>query len=418
MAGRRLLLLLISALALASCGPMGARKAPPPAQDQYYSAERPLPMPTEAAQQSPAPKPGTPKMPEMEGDILIGMLAPLSGPQAAIGQQLRDAALMGLYDKQKTLSRVQMTRNPQLIIRDSGTNPKQLKQATLELLDAGAQVILGPLMAEDVRVAGKITTERQVPLIAFSNNEDVARPGVYVFGFNPAQQIRRVADYALRQQVQHYAALAPQNDYGRKVVQDLSSQVSAKGFSLQPVEFFTDGEMPQPEALTRVIRTVADWGEKRKAILLPMTGKPLAKTTYEIMATKNIRPEYIKLLGTGLWDDPEITAIPALQGAWFATSDPKQTLRFAEKFQTTYGKEPARLASLAYDAVALVTTLALENGATAFLPETMTDREGFAGPANGIFRLLPDGKVERALAVVEIGNGSFRIIEPAPSRFR
>jgi len=136
------------------------------------------------------------------------------------------------------------------------------------------------------------------------------------------------------------------------------------------------------------------------------------------MTSQNINPGYLKLLGTGLWDDPQITALPTLQGAWFATSDPNQTKRFNEKFRSTYNHEPMRLASLAYDAVALVTTLALENGDKAFNVKTMTSQQGFIGPVNGVFRLSADGKAERALAVVEISNGGFRVVDPAPTRFR
>jgi hypothetical protein len=135
------------------------------------------------------------------------------------------------------------------------------------------------------------------------------------------------------------------------------------------------------------------------------------------MTHKKIGAPFIKLLGTGLWDDPQLMAIPALQGAWFATSNPTHAESFSKNFNQTYGYLPVRLASLGYDAVALVTTLALDEGNEAFTEKTLTDREGFVGPANGSFRLLPDGRVERALAIIEITSGKGRIIDPVPTRF-
>ena len=45
-----------------------------------------------------------------------------------------------------------------------------------------------------------------------------------------------------------------------------------------------------------------------------------------------------------------------------------------------------------------------------------TDPQGFQGAA-GIFRLLPNGLAEHGLAVVEIGAGGLRVLDPPPPRF-
>jgi hypothetical protein len=36
---------------------------------------------------------------------------------------------------------------------------------------------------------------------------------------------------------------------------------------------------------------------------------------------------------------------------------------------------------------------------------------------DGIFRLLPDGSIERALAVLEVRRNAFRTVSPAPETF-
>jgi hypothetical protein len=46
----------------------------------------------------------------------------------------------------------------------------------------------------------------------------------------------------------------------------------------------------------------------------------------------------------------------------------------------------------------------------------ITDPEGFAG-VNGIFRLRSDGRIDRALAVMEVTADGFRVLDPAPRRF-
>jgi branched-chain amino acid transport system substrate-binding protein len=47
---------------------------------------------------------------------------------------------------------------------------------------------------------------------------------------------------------------------------------------------------------------------------------------------------------------------------------------------------------------------------------TLTNPEGFTG-ATGLFRLRPDGLAEHGLAILEVGQGTARMIEPPPTSF-
>ena len=52
-----------------------------------------------------------------------------------------------------------------------------------------------------------------------------------------------------------------------------------------------------------------------------------------------------------------------------------------------------------------------------FSPAALTNPSGFAG-VDGIFRLRPDGLVERGLAVLEMHRGGNVVIDPAPESFQ
>ena len=54
--------------------------------------------------------------------------------------------------------------------------------------------------------------------------------------------------------------------------------------------------------------------------------------------------------------------------------------------------------------------------ATPYTPEALTSPNGFVG-MDGIFRLLPDGRTERGLAVLEIRPDGIVAIDPAPQSF-
>ncbi len=61
--------------------------------------------------------------------------------------------------------------------------------------------------------------------------------------------------------------------------------------------------------------------------------------------------------------------------------------------------------------------LAKTDGAPDFSAAALTNSSGFAG-LNGIFRLLPDGIVERGLAVLEVHRAGATVIDAAPTTFQ
>ena len=104
-----------------------------------------------------------------------------------------------------------------------------------------------------------------------------------------------------------------------------------------------------------------------------------------------------------------------LDGAWFASSPPELTQQFETRFHTTYTYQPPRIASLAYDAVALAVVVATSG--KSYDAATLTDRSGFVGPANGLFRLNAGSVADRGLAIIEIHGTTLRVIGPAQPGF-
>ncbi|MDP7546405.1 MAG: penicillin-binding protein activator, partial [Alphaproteobacteria bacterium] len=103
-------------------------------------------------------------------------------------------------------------------------------------------------------------------------------------------------------------------------------------------------------------------------------------------------------------------------GGWFAGADRTAAANFRNHYRAVFGHRPPRLASLAYDAMALAAILAQEAGGPDFSARAITDPDGFAG-SDGIFRFGPDGVAERGMAVLEIRRDSFRVRQKAPTTF-
>jgi branched-chain amino acid transport system substrate-binding protein len=122
------------------------------------------------------------------------------------------------------------------------------------------------------------------------------------------------------------------------------------------------------------------------------------------------------LLGTGLWDDPQIFSDAALQGAWFAAPETTGYRTFAARYRARYGRDPVRTATLAYDAVSLVAALVKTQGPQRFSDQVLTNTSGFSG-IDGVFRFRADGTNERGLAVLRVASGGGQPVSPAPRAF-
>jgi len=126
----------------------------------------------------------------------------------------------------------------------------------------------------------------------------------------------------------------------------------------------------------------------------------------------------VKFLGTGLWDDPSVGREPLVAGGWFAAPEPEADGAFNSRFKSVFGSSPPELATLAYDAISLVSLLSSGPAYHRFTRDALTDPNGFAG-VDGIFRLNLDGTVERGLAVLAVQpGGTFKVVDPAPHTFQ
>ncbi len=104
------------------------------------------------------------------------------------------------------------------------------------------------------------------------------------------------------------------------------------------------------------------------------------------LATAGFDNHRLKLLGTGLWDEPDLGQHAAfLVGGWYAASDPAARRGFMAAYARAYGQEPPRLATLSYDATALAAVLARRG--VPFDRAALTNPNGQAGRRWYHFRL-------------------------------
>lgn len=327
----------------------------------------------------------------------VAVIVPLTGPDGPVGTSIANAANLALLDTGEKSLRITVYNS---------AGPGGAAAATQRAIAEGSRLILGPLLAEDVRAAAPAARTANVPVIAFSNDEGVAGNGVYILGFTPDQSIGRIVSYSREKGTNSFAALVPTGLYGQRAAQALLGAVRKSGGRVAAIESYDRSKA----SITAAARRLNAKGAV-DAVLLGDSSR-MAAIGAPVLTAGSRR------LGTELWGtDRTIGTNASLRGGWFAAAPDAQFDKLVVRYRARYGKTPYRLASLGYDAVLLAVRSARNWPIGRLFPaKSLIDKEGFAG-VDGNFRFNRDGIAERLLEVRQVTPAGSVVISPAATAF-
>lgn len=345
------------------------------------------------------PPPPTGTLPTDTQRNRVALLVPLSGANAGVGESIANAANMAVLDTGGKTIRVTMY--------DTAGGAAAAAQ---KAISEGNRLILGPLLADDVRAVAPVARGARIPVISFSNDAGVAGNGVYVMGFAPAQSIDRVVRFARSKGVTKFAGLIPSGLYGQRASTAFLRSVEDAGGQVVSLQTFDRSATSMSAAVTRLSNTSA-----YEAVLIADSARAAVQFAPMVRAKGGAGA---RMLGTELWNaEGALGTNPALRGAWFASVSDGVYNQLSVKYRTRFGKGAYRIASLGYDSVLLVTRIGSDWAFGAPFPTArLGDAGGFTG-IDGAFRFGRDGVAERALEVQQAGTGGFTVVDAAPRGF-
>ena len=384
-----------------------------------------------------------PSLTNEEEAIKIAVLLPLTGQHKNIGNDLLRAAYMALFDHGN--------KNLHLLPYDTKGSPTGARNAALAATGEGAHIILGPLFSTSVSAVRPIAAANNINVLTFSTDDTVSGDGVYLMGLTAEQQVTRIMEFSYRQGLARFAVLAPQSLYGDAVIRNIQQTSEKLGLEIDKILRYPSNLAPGSEELQLIAKEIANYDARRwqlkqqikklealsdpkskaqlkrlskrdtlgqvsfDALIIPEGGQRLLELA-PLLSYYDVDPTEVQFIGTGLWADKQLTTEPALVGGWFAAPEPEKSQQFQSRFRKTYGYNPPRIASLAYDAAALAGLLALDSRLDKFSRTALENTIGFAG-YNGAFRFLTTGIAQRGLAVMQVGQHELELLEAAPESF-
>ncbi len=375
----------LTALALAGCGPVGTGNRSPVVEAPVNPAV--VGAPTGDTFGS--------------GPKRIALILPLTqqGGPSAVGQSLRNAAELAVSELGQNAITV--------LVKDDQSSPEGARAAAEAAVAEGAEAIIGPLYAGNVREVGRVARTSGRPVIAFSTDTSTASRGVYLLSFLVEGYVDRVVQFAASRGKKSFAALVPESEYGNVALAQFQSAAAAAGVRVQAIERYSRG------GVTPAAQKIGAIAGQIDALFIPEQADQMAAVSQALVAA-GIDPSRVQVLGTGLWNDSRVLRLPALQGAWFPAPENGGFNNFASKYRAKFNSDPTRISTLSYDAMSLVAALSQLQGGLS--EQTLTNSSGFNG-ADGLFRFRADGLNDRGMSVLQIRNGTTSVVSPAPKSF-
>jgi len=164
----------------------------------------------------------------------IALLLPLQGSLGQSGQAVRDGFLSAYYDS-FAKTHIEQT------ISFYDTSQKNIATVYQQAVAEGANVIIGPLMKDNVQTltrSGRLT----IPTLAL-NYTDVSfgslPANLYQFGLSPLDEAQQIADKAASATHSRAIIIAPQNDWGHRSVKTLVARWQLLGKTVVDTYYFT-----------------------------------------------------------------------------------------------------------------------------------------------------------------------------------
>lgn len=194
----------------------------------------------------------------------VALIVPLSGPQRSLGEAVRDGFIAG------QLATADSRDQPEILIfdeLDAGQDPFQAALA------AQADAIVGPLLKDSIPRAAAATAG--IAVLALNTVE----PGIPVpssmqqYALSPEDEARSAAGRAAAENRLRAVALAPDSDWGKRVLGAFAAEMERLGGSVVAFSYYNPAATDHTALLERLL--LVDESRGRHRALMKRLGTPL-----------------------------------------------------------------------------------------------------------------------------------------------
>ncbi len=358
-----------------------------------------------------------------ENKVKIGLLVPLTGDNADIGNQIVKATRLALKDIN--------SKKIEIFPKDTQSNPNKTLQSANELNELGINLVIGPVFYENLLYLDKAKNQT---FLSFTNKTLDLPKNVISTGINSTSQLNTIKKFIKQNEIKKTIFLTPNLNYDLEIKNGIKES-KIKSFK----KYFYDIE---PTKLTKQIEKITNYEIRKQNLIDEIKRLENSDDPNKERKIKNLEKRYtignvnfdsiiiadfdesLKSVITSLiytdvspkdkyfitfnqWFDKSFLTETLSQPIYYPSINKKNLENFQKKFFEKFNENPNHLSLLSYDLVGLIYYLALKSDISE-INKVFKDKNTFKGKI-GIFE-INNNTINHRLNFYKIEDGLFKEI--------
>ena len=350
-----------------------------------------------------------------ENKIKIGLLVPLSGENALIGEQIVKATRLALKDINSD--------KLEIIPKDTKSDPNKTLRSAIELDKLGINLVIGPVFYKNLSYLNEV---KNLTFLSFTNKTLDLPKNVISTGINSTSQLNTIKKFVELNEIEKTVFLIPNSNYNLEIKQGIkNSKVKTQKkyfYDIEPtkltkqVEKITNYEIRKQNLLDEITRleNSDDINKERKiknlkkrytignvnfdSVIIADFDESLKSVITSLLYT-DVSPKDKYFITFNQWFDESLLNETALQPIYYPSVNKKNLEDFKKKFLKVFNENPNHISLLSYDLVGLIYYLSLKNDITN-INKAFNSKNSFKGKI-GIFD-IKNNKINHRLNFYKI----------------
>jgi len=355
--------------------------------------------------------------------IKIGLLVPLSGQNAAIGQSI-------IKSTQLAINKIDNS-SIEIIPKDTGSDPNITLRSAKELSNLGVKIIIGPVFNNSLEYLDEL---KSITFISLTNKSDNGSKNIINAGINATSQLKAIKKFIKLNEIKKTIFLTPDVNYKNEIKKAIFNSkikiIKEYTYSTDPtkltqqIEKITNYKKRKQNLEDEIIRVEkSDENNKERLIkklkkldtlgyvnfdslIIADFDESLKSVTTSLLYT-DIFPKDKYFITLNQWFDESLLNETSSQPLYFPSINKENYENFSSEYFKKFNHYPNQLSFLSFDLVGLVYYLILQNNLIVdnkiFIRKTL-----FKGKV-GIFE-IKNNKINHILNFYKVENKKFKKI--------
>ncbi len=358
-----------------------------------------------------------------QSKIKIGLLVPLSGENAPLGEQIIKSIRMALNDIDDN--------KIEFYPKDTASDPNVTLRSAKELEQMGITLVIGPIFYKNLIYLNEV---KNITFLSLTNKTLDLHKNIISSGINSTSQLNTIKKFLELNEIQKSVFLIPNLDYDLEI---------KKGIRDSKIKFYKEHYYDiEPTKLTKQIEKITNYEIRKQNLLdeilrIENSDNPNKEEEIEELNKKytlgNLKfdsviiadfDESLKSVITSLlytdvspkdkyiitfnqWFDESLLLETSSQSIYYPSINKKNLDDFKIKFFNEFNFNPNHLSLLSYDLVGLIYYLSLKNEILD-ISKVFKSRNTFKGKI-GVF-IIENNKINHKLNFYQINDGALKEI--------